>query len=196
MEQANQRDMMRRRAATGRWRAAALAALLSVALAAATLAGCAVVDRSTAPAFSRSDSWAILPIANNTETPQAGLRAAAIAQSLMTSYGYANLARYPASADDETLFDPAKPDAQQNALNWARQQNVRYALTGAVNEWRYKVGVDGEPAVGLTLNVLDVQTGKVVWSSSGSRTGWSRDAVSGVGQKLERDLLAPLALGG
>ncbi|SOE98011.1 Peptidoglycan-synthase activator LpoB [Burkholderia sp. OK233] len=190
MDQVNQRHKRRSGAGAGRW---AAAAALSIAFAAAMLGGCAVVDRSTAPAFPKTDNWAILPIANNTETPQAGLRAASIAQSLMTSYGYANLARYPANADDETLFDPAKPDAQQNALNWARQQNARYALTGAVNEWRYKVGVDGEPAVGLTLDVLDVQTGKVVWSGSGSRTGWSRDAVSGVAQKLERELLAPLA---
>jgi len=167
--------------------------MVSIAVAAAMLAGCAVVDRSATPVFSKTDNWAILPIANNTETPQAGLRAASIAQSLMTSYGYGSLARYPASADDETLFDPAKPDTQQTALNWARQQNVRYALSGAVNEWRYKVGVDGEPAVGLTFDVLDVQTGKVVWSTSGSRTGWSRDAVSGVAQKLERELLEPLA---
>lgn len=167
------------------------AALVTIVLGAA-LAGCSVIDRSAAPAFSKTDTWAVLPIANNTETPQAGLRAASIAQSLLTSYGYTNVTRYPASADDETLFDAAKPDAQQNALNWARQQNAHYALSGAVNEWRYKVGVDGEPAVGLTLEVLDVQSGKVVWTGSGSRTGWSRDAVSGVAQKLERELLSPL----
>jgi polysaccharide biosynthesis protein PelC len=159
---------------------------------AGTLSGCAVVDRSSAPPLSKADTWALLPLANNTETPQAGQRAASIAQSLMTSYGYSNLARYPASSDDETLFDPAKPDQQQAALAWARQQNAHYALTGAVNEWRYKVGVDGEPAVGITFDVIDVQSGKVIWSGTGSRTGWSRDAVSGVAQKLERDLLAPL----
>jgi len=175
--------------ATGTTARALAAALLC---AAAALSGCAVVDQSQAPAFSKSDTWVLLPLANNTETPQAGQRAGSIAQSLMTSYGYANLARYPASADDETLFDPAKPDQQQAALAWARQQNARYALTGAVNEWRYKVGVDGEPAVGLSFAVVDVQSGKQVWSAAGSRTGWSRDAVSGVAQKLERQLLAPL----
>jgi len=170
-----------------------VSAVAAVLVVGGTLAGCSVVDRSQAPAFSTRDNWAVLPFANNTETPQAGQRAASIAQSLMTSYGYANLVRYPASGDDETLFDPAKPDQQQTALEWARRQNARYALAGAVNEWRYKVGVDGEPAVGLTFDVLDVETGKVVWSTSGSRTGWSRDAVSGVAQKLERDLLGPLA---
>ncbi|ALK33701.1 hypothetical protein [Burkholderia plantarii] len=176
--------------ASRRFRAAAL--VCAATLAAAALGGCAVVDRSAAVPASKGEAWTVLPIANHTETPQAGQRAGSIAQSLLRTYGYQNVVPYPGGGDDETLFDPAKPDAQQNALNWARQQNIHYALTGAVNEWRYKVGVDGEPAVGLTFNVIDVQTGKIVWTSTGSRTGWSRDAVSGVAQKLERDLLAPL----
>jgi len=165
-------------------------------LAAALVGGCAwsVVDRGRPPAFAKSkdDAWAVLPLANHTETPQAGQRAASIAHSVLAAYGYTNVARYPASADDETLFDPAQPAQRQTALDWARQQHARYALTGAVNEWRYKVGVDGEPAVGLTFDVVEVESGKTVWSTSGSRTGWSRAAVSGVAQRLERQLLAPL----
>jgi len=173
--------------------AASLAAALSMV---AVLGGCArpVVDRGQVPAFSQSkaDTWAVLPLKNNTETPQAGERAASIAHSVLASYGYTNVARYPASAGDETLYDPARPDQQQAALDWAKQQNARYAITGAVNEWRYKVGVDGEPAVGLTFDVVDVGSGKIVWSTSGARTGWSRAAVSGVAQRLERQLLSPL----
>lgn len=61
-----------------------------------------------------------------------------------------------------------------------------------MSEWRYKVGVDGEPAVGITLQVIDVPSGNVIWSATGSRTGWSRDAVSAVAQKLLRELLSPL----
>ena len=66
----------------------------------------------------------------------------------------------------------------------------RHALVGAVDEWRYKVGVDGEPAVGLALQVLDLQSGNVVWSAVGARSGWSRESLAGVAQKLVRDLLA------
>jgi hypothetical protein len=40
--------------------------------------------------------------------------------------------------------------------------------------------------------VIDVESGKVLWSAAGSRAGWSRDALSGVAQKLEKQLLAPL----
>ncbi|WP_233870529.1 penicillin-binding protein activator LpoB [Paraburkholderia adhaesiva] len=174
-----------------RMRAASVAGALLIA--AGVLGGCSVTDRGGKAAFTKEDNWVVLPLANNTETPQAGQRAASIAHSLMVSYGYTNVTRYPSSADDETLFDPAKPDQQQSGLDWARQQHAHYVLTGAVNEWRYKVGVDGEPAVGLTFNVVEVDSGKVVWSTSGSRTGWSRESVSGVGQKLERELLGPLA---
>ncbi|MGQ9686803.1 MAG: penicillin-binding protein activator LpoB, partial [Thiobacillaceae bacterium] len=61
------------------------------------------------------------------------------------------------------------------------------------SEWRYKIGVDGEPAVGLTLQVIDLVNGKVVWTASGGRSGWSREALSAVAQKLVRDLTQPLA---
>jgi polysaccharide biosynthesis protein PelC len=170
-----------------RARRACIGACMGVILATA-LSACAVVDRSDTAAASldRSASWTVLPITNQTETPQAGQRAAAIAQSLLSSGGVA-VTRYPGGGDDETLFDPAKP-----ALAWAKAQNIRYALTGTVTEWRYKVGVDGEPAVGLTFDVVDVASGKVVWSAAGSRTGWSRDALSGVAQKLEKQLLGAL----
>lgn len=158
------------------------------------LGACAVVDHSGAAAgVSKDDSFTVLPIVNQTETPQAGQRAASIAQSLLASSGFRQMTRYPASGDDENLFDPARPDAAAKALDWARSQKIRYALTGTVTEWRYKVGIDGEPAVGLTFDVIDVESGKVLWSAAGSRTGWSRDALSGVAQKLEKQLLAPLA---
>jgi len=58
-----------------------------------------------------------------------------------------------------------------------------------VEEWRYKVGVDGEPAAGVTLQILDVATGDILWSGSGGQSGWSREALSAVAQKLIRKLL-------
>ncbi|MDU7588518.1 MAG: penicillin-binding protein activator LpoB, partial [Acidovorax sp.] len=75
------------------------------------------------------------------------------------------------------------------ALAWAREQGVRYALAGTVDEWRYKVGVDGEPAAGITLQIIDVQSGDILWSGAGGKSGWSREALSAVAQKLIRELL-------
>jgi len=101
--------------------------------------------------------------------------------------------RAPAALGAETLFEAPPADAGERALAWARAAGVRYALTGSVTEWRYRVGVDGEPAVGLSLRVIDLADGRTVWSATGARSGWSREALSAVAQKLARDLVAPLA---
>lgn len=146
------------------------------------------MDSARRPDLVSGASWALLPILNHTETPQAGLRAEAITESLMVANGLA-VTRYPAQMQTETLFEPTDRKSVDQALAWAKKQNARYAVTGAVDEWRYKVGVDGEPAVGVTLTIIDVQTGRTLWSGAGGRTGWSREALSAVAQKLIRQLL-------
>ncbi len=157
------------------------------------LSGCTTTNISAAPSdLDRSASWAMLPIINLTETPQAGLRAESIVDSLLRSAGVAQLRRYPSSLNTETLLDPAERKIVDQALVWAKQEGLRYGVTGAVEEWRYKVGVDGEPAVGVTLQLVQISTGQVVWSASGSKTGWAREALSAVAQKLLRDLMKPL----
>lgn len=156
------------------------------------LTACSTIDTARAPAFAPNAQWALLPFVNNTETPQAGLRAEAIAESLMRAGTTVKLKRYPAGLNSETLFEPMDRKQVEAALEWARREGVRYALTGSVDEWRYKVGVDGEPAAGVALQVIDVQSGETVWAGAGGATGWSREALSAVAQKLLRRLLAPV----
>jgi nucleotide-binding universal stress UspA family protein len=97
--------------------------------------------------------------------------------------------RYPSSLQQEALFDSGDRKQQEEAQAWARQQGARYALTGTVEEWRYKVGVDGEPAAGVTLQIVDVGSGDMLWSATGGKSGWSREALSAVAQQLIRNLL-------
>jgi TolB-like protein len=164
--------------------------LLLAALASAVLAACAVTDYNHGGAtLARDAKWALLPIANHTDVPQAGLRAEAIADGVLRSRGVASLLHYPATLSPETLLDPAERNTQADAQKWAREAGVRYGLTGAVDEWRYKVGIDGEPAVGIALQVIDLESGAVVWSGVGARSGWSREALAAVAQKLIRELL-------
>ena len=169
------------------WSRAVAAALMVLALGA-----CGTLDTARAPAFEANAKWALLPFANNTETPQAGLRAEAIAETLMRANTPVKLRRYPASLNSETLFEAMDRKQAEEALEWARRDGARYALTGSVDEWRYKVGVDGEPAAGLSLRVIDVQSGDTIWAGSGAASGWSREALSAVAQKLMRKVLAPV----
>lgn len=165
---------------------ATLAALL------VTVSGCTTVDVGRAPNLAHGASWGLLPFANHTETPQAGQRAESIAESLLRSEAGLGIRHYPAAIGTETLFEPADRKQAEAGLDWARAQGLRYAVAGSVDEWRYKVGVDGEPAVGLTLQVVDLSSGDVVWSAAGGKTGWSREGLSAVAQKLTRQLLAPV----
>ncbi len=166
------------------------AAVPSVALVA--LSSCTTVSVQAPPRVERGASWALLPITNHTETPQAGLRAESIVESLVRTGGLRQLRRYPASLNNESTFEPAERRAVEQAMAWARNEQIRYVITGAVDEWRYKVGVDGEPAVGITLQVVDLSNGAVIWTAAGSRSGWSREALSAVAHKLIAELTAPL----
>jgi polysaccharide biosynthesis protein PelC len=138
--------------------------------------------------------WVLLPIANHTDTPQAGLSAEALLAHQLRRRGITGALHYPAALSRDSLFEPTERKVSDEAEKWARGQGARFALLGSVQEWRYKVGIDGEPAVGVTLKVLDLSSGQVVWSASGAKSGWSREALSAVAQSLLTDMLDSLPL--
>ncbi len=121
----------------------------------------------------------LLPTINNTETPLAGERMDELASSLLPVLGLPAVLRPP--AEDSSHMPEGSPHDrwhQEQALAWAQQQHARYALAISLLEWRYKVGLDGEPAVGMSVTLLDPSTGQVLWSGSVARSGWGRQAVS------------------
>lgn len=161
------------------------------------LAACTTTSTTSGKVVLDSDAkWAILPLENHTDTPQSALSAEAMAEQLLRARGVTNIARYPATLTRDTLFEPTERRTVDDAKKWAREQGVQYGLTGSVEEWRYKVGIDGEPTAAVTLQLVDLTTGHVVWSASGAKSGWSRDSLAGVGQKLITELLASVSLTG
>lgn len=135
-------------------------------------------------------SMVVLPTINNTETPLAGERMDDLANSLLPILGLSTVIRIPAE-DTARLPDGSPHDRwhQEQALIWSKQQHVRYALAISLMEWRYKVGLDGEPAVGMNVAILDVDSGHVLWSGSAARSGWGRQAVSSLALDELRSLL-------
>ncbi len=165
----------------------------------AMASGCAVTQNSSLAnggniSLEAAQTIALLPISNLTDVPQAGLRAESILEASLRSKGFRQLQLYPPALNAETLFEPSERKAQIEAEKWAAAQKIRYVLSGSVTEWRYKVGVDGEPVVGLVVQMKDLNSGQIVWSSSGARSGWSREALSAVAQKLIIDLLSTLQI--
>ncbi|MCA9470907.1 MAG: hypothetical protein MRJ96_14750 [Nitrospirales bacterium] len=165
-----------------------------MSLACLFVVSCTAIDHSQSPILDQQASWALLPILNYTETPQAGRRAESITSALLHSRGLQQVQQYPSNLQDGASVLGSDHQLYDSALAWAKKQNIRYGITGTVDEWRYKVGIDGEPAVGVSLRLIDLKTDQVVWSAVGGQTGWSREAVSAVAQKLIKRLLDEVTL--
>nr|MBO2509579.1 penicillin-binding protein activator LpoB [Gammaproteobacteria bacterium] len=165
---------------------------LTLAVAALLVAGCSSFTSESGSALPRDAAWGLAPLVNYSQAPQAGERAERILLSVLAEEGV-RPRLYPVSAQQDQLLADDR-ERQTQALAWARQQKLAYVITGSVEEWQYKNGLDGEPAVGISLQVIEPDTGRVLWSTSGARAGWSRESLAGSAQKVLRELVGDLDL--
>ena len=152
--------------------------------------GCSKVQMSVSPGGfpklqnggekSADRSIAICPFQNYTDTPDAGMRAANLVEGILSAKGYQvqiiGDKRFGACNRKEIL----KPDSQYHS---------RYLLTGGVSEWRYKTGIDGEPAVSLRMTIYDNETAKIVWSGTASASDWGNESIGVTAHELIEDMI-------
>lgn len=131
-----------------------------------------------------SSRWALLPMENHSETPQAGERVEAILDTLLRKGGVGQLDRYPSPKEGDGHLFASDHQRYEAALEWARGNKYDYAVTGSVEEWRYKSGLDGEPAIGVCMRVVDLGSSKVVWAATGTQTGSSAENASATAVRL------------
>jgi hypothetical protein len=170
-----------------------VAALAAASLVGPGLSGCSVVDvqRERGSVDLRA-KWALLPVLDYSDSTQAGGRVEETLSSLLRTRLSIEVSKYPVPAEPESSVELDERQRYQRALSWAKKEGFQYGISGSVNEWRYRSGADGEAAIGLTLHVVEVQSGKTVWTASGSRAGWGRQTASGTAQHLLRDMLRKL----
>jgi hypothetical protein len=144
------------------------------------------------PALNGGGRWVVLPFTNLAETPRAGERVASLSESILRIRGVSELAEYRDSR--ETLPELDDGRRFQEAITWAKAAGYSYGITGSVEEWRYRGGADGEPAVGVSLRVISLASGRTLWTATGSRTGWRQETVSGTAQRLLSQLLDNLVV--
>ncbi len=157
------------------------------------LTGC-VTLKQRGDEVSLRETWAVLPFVNNTETPYAAERSESIATALLYARGVQRLEKVVVDSRPEDMGLDRGEKRQRAAMEMARQKQVCYVLAGTVNEWRYKVGLDGEPVAGFALQLIELPQGRVVWSGAAGKSGWSRDAVSSVAQQLLDRLLGDISI--
>lgn len=157
--------------------------------------GCSTLHHGSRGEAPKKATWAVLPFVNNTETPYAGERAEAITQALLYARGIEKVAVMPQepATGMETLGDRGLK-RRMEGLEWAREQKIRYVILGTVTEWRYKVGLDGEPVAGMTLQLMDLENDAVLWSATSGKSGWSRESVSALAQQVLENMIATIGL--
>jgi hypothetical protein len=156
------------------------------------LACCSTTTVQPPPNLEAHASWVVLPMLNIAQSPLAGQRVESIVAALLRARGIAILDVYRSVETGNALPELDDRRAYEKALVQARSRHHRYGIAGSVEEWHYKSSAAGEPAVGLTISVVDVATGQVLWTATGARTGWGRDTTVGVAQELLKELLDDL----
>lgn len=158
------------------------------------LSSCSVHNIQESTPLNAHANWIVLPFINHSDSPEAGERVADISAALLRSEYKVHLLETRVPNDGPGIPELNQQKAVDTAIKWGKAQQYQYGLGGSVQEWHYKSGLDAEPAVGVTLNVINLNTGETIWTASGAKTGWGRESVSGTGQKLVAELLDGLSL--
>jgi hypothetical protein len=120
-------------------------------------------------------SVTVVPFVNFTQTPMAGYKVAGILEGVLKSKGYQ--IRY-------SLFSFPQKDYTINEIKQLiKRVPTPYVITGYVNEYRYKTGIDGEPAVSVTIKVYSKPLRRYIYTSSFSIVGDTYSSLGVITQK-------------
>jgi len=76
----------------------------------------------------------------------------------------------------------------------AKQIGATHLLIGTVHEYRYKTDLDGDPAVGVSLRLIDAQTGETLWQGSSSKVKVFFASLTGTAQAAVERLVEKMPL--
>lgn len=165
------------------------------ALFALLLAGCgSVVQHGGAVGASlRVERLVLPPFVNATDDEHAGRALAEITGSALAEAGIAVFQTEEAlsrTANDRALG----PEGRYGEV--ARSVHASHLLIGTVHEYRYKTDLNGDPAVGVTLRVVEAATGQTVWQATSANVGPGFASLTAAGRKAVRALVEQMPVTG
>ena len=131
------------------------------------------VDKNASYELKKDVKVSVFKLNNYTDTPRAGMRSANIVKGILLSKGY----RIKSHIYDDVY-------TLKKAKKVAKKDKSKYFVIGGVSEWRYKTGIDGEPAVSLQLSMYKTKGSKLVWSATGSDSDWGNGSIGTTAQNL------------
>jgi len=116
---------------------------------------------------------------NYTDTPRAGMRAANLIEGILLAKEY-----------EVKSHLKEKLPSMKKARKIAKEDGSKYFMYGGVSEWRYKTGIDGEPAVSIQLSLYKTKNSKLVWSATGSDSDWGNASIGTTAQDLLDEMIS------
>lgn len=149
--------------------------------------GCSSIVHKKSTSLSSTKTYAIASFWNYTETPMAGLRAASIVESVLSQENIA-IHSLIDGADDVSL-KKSKRELFNLQKEQAKNMQANYLITGSVQEWQYKTGIDGEPVVSYTLKVIDLSNNAIIFNAVGAKSAWGHKSIGVVAQEIAKELI-------
>lgn len=148
------------------------------------MSSCSTVTNKVESNIDKKKVFVVLPFENNTETPLAGIRVSSIVEGVAVSKGFqVKNGSYTRESKEYSYADI------ESIMQQLTDKDIDYVITGSVNEFRYKTGIDGEPAVNIVIKIIDLKNSKTILVNTGSKTGWSHESLTTVTQKIVNRLL-------
>lgn len=143
---------------------------------------------------------AVLPLVNLTTTPNAGRMVSDIlVTELYSATGFRlmeSTSMLKRMKGDEDDIEYVVEDVVAQEIG--HRLGVDTVVYGSVSEYRYSRGVNQSPAAGINLRMIDVDSGKVLWASSASRTGGCffgcEDSLNSITQEAVEEMVESMQL--
>src|SRR5688572_10801467 len=133
------------------------------------------------------------PFVNATDDQHAGRALTELTGSALVEAGV------PLFQTEESLLKSAADQAQGpdgRYAELARTVSATHLLIGTVHEYRYKTDLDGDPAVGITLRLVDAASGETLWQGTSGNVGYAFASLTSTSQKAVRSLVQQLPVSG
>lgn len=148
---------------------------------------CSSILHKKVTSLPNDKTYAITSFWNYTETPMAGLRAASIVESVLSQK---NITLHSLIDGSDTV---AEKEGKQKLFNFqkeqARSMGANYLITGNVQEWQYKTGIDAEPVVSYSIKVIDLENNAIVFNGVGAKSAWGHKSIGVVAQEIAKELI-------
>lgn len=123
----------------------------------------------------------VIPFANFTQTQLAGYKVAGIIEGVLKSKDF-NIS--------QSLWDfPEEDYTLKEIKNIIENTNSKYIVTGYVNEYRYKTGIDGEPVISITIKIYDKTKQKYIYTATISKAGNTYESLGTITQEAFNKVL-------